>query len=119
MPQSPGIVGEIAQLVGQALQFLWNWSFGQVVTMFQMPFNTLPLWKQALFVLVIGSLAHLFYKVAKGLRNAAQSLVGATAGLMSALLSIVPQIAWAGLIALGSTWAILNLDPVWIPAAFR
>lgn len=117
MLQSP--VGEVAQFTGQALQFLWNWSFGQVVTMFQMPFNTLPLWKQVLFVVVVGSLARLSYKLAKGLRTAAQSLVGAIVGLISALLSVVPQIAWVGLMALGSTWAILNLDPAWIPPGLR
>jgi hypothetical protein len=87
--------------------------------MFQLPFNTLPAWKQVLFVIVIVSLASLFHKVANGLRKAALSVVGATVGLISALLSMVPQIAWAGLIAFGGTWAILNLDPVWIPAALR
>src|SRR5262245_41750918 len=112
-------MGEIAEFAGQALQFLWTWSFGRVVTMFQMPFDTLPLWKQVLFGVVIWALARMSYKVVMGLRNAAQSVVGSTVALISVLLSIVPQIAWVGLIALGSTWAILNLDPTWIPAGLR
>src|SRR5262249_48759858 len=86
MQDSLGIAGTI----WQALELLWNWSFGQVVTMFQMPLNTLPLWKQLLFLIVIGSLARLVYTVVMGLRKAAQSLVGATVGLVSVLLSLVP-----------------------------
>jgi hypothetical protein len=115
MQDSPDIAG----IVWQALQLLWNWSFGQVVTMFQMPFNTLPLWKQMLFLIVIGSLARLSYTVAVGLRKAAHSLVGATVGLVSVLLSLVPQIAWVGLIALAGAWAITHLDPTWIPAGMK
>jgi hypothetical protein len=119
MQQSPDFAGTIWQALTVLLTFIWNWSFGQIVTMFQMPFNTLPLWKQGLFVIVTASLAHLSYKVAKGLRNAAQLLVGAVVGLISAFLSVVPQIAWVGLVTFGSTWVILNLDPVWIPAGLR
>src|SRR5262245_41962874 len=103
-------MGEIAGFVGQALQLLWTWSFGRVVTMFQMPFHTLPVWKQVLFGVVIFALAHMSYKVVKTLRTATQSFVGATVGLISALLSLLPQIALAGLIAFGGTWAILNMD---------
>jgi hypothetical protein len=113
-------MGEIEGLVGQALQFLWTWSFGRVVTMFQMPFNTLPAWKQVLFVVVIICLARMCYKGVKILRNAAQSFVGSTVGLMSVLLTMLPQIALAGLIAFGGAWAILNLDsPTWIPPNLR
>src|SRR5262245_25903320 len=103
MQQGPNELGEVLQrlagVIWQALRFLWNWSFGQVVTMFQLPFNSLPPWKQALFVLVIVSLAYLFHKVSKDLLKAVQSVVGALVGLFSALIGMLPQIAWAGLIA--------------------
>jgi hypothetical protein len=119
MQQGPNEVGEVVQrlagVIWQALQFLWNWSFGQVVTMFQLPFNSLPPWKQALFVLVIVSLAYLFHKVSKDLLKAVQSVVGALVGLFSALIGMLPQIAWAGLIAFGGAWVITNLNPSWIP----
>src|SRR5262245_50334316 len=104
-------MGEIAGLVGQTLQFLWTWSFGRVVTIFQVPFNTLPLWKQLLFVAVILAHANVSFKVVKTLGTATQSFIGATVGLISALLSLLPQIVLAGLIAFGGTWAILNFDP--------
>jgi hypothetical protein len=69
MQQVLNEVGQIAQrlagVIWQVLQFIWNWSFGQVVKMFQVPFNNLPVWKQALFVVVIAALAYFLYKVAK------------------------------------------------------
>src|SRR5262245_18968518 len=123
MQPKPNDVGEVVQrlagIIWQALQFLWNWSFGQVVTMFQLPFNTLPVWKQGLFVIVIVSLAYLTHKVAQDLLKAVQSVVGAVVGLVSALLSMLPQIAWVGLIASGVAWVITNLNPSWIPAGMR
>ena len=43
MQQVLNEVGQIAQrlagVIWQVLQFIWNWSFGQVVKMFQMPFK--------------------------------------------------------------------------------
>src|SRR5512145_3189616 len=109
MQQEPNEVGEI----WQPLQFLWNWSFGQVVTMFQLPFNSLPPWKQLLFVLVIVALVYLVHKVSKDLLKAVQSVVGAIVGLISALIHLLPQIVWAGLIAFGGAWVITNLNPSW------
>jgi len=116
-------VGQIAQrlaaIVWQVLQFVWNWSFGQVVQMFQMPFNSLPLWKQVLFVLVIAALGYFTYKIAKDLLRAVQAVLGAIVGFISALISMLPQVAWAGLIAFGGAWVITNLNPAWIPVALR
>jgi hypothetical protein len=123
MQQVLNEVGQIAQrlaaVIWQVLQFIWNWSFGQVVQMFQIPFNNLPLWKQVLFVLVIGALGYFVYKVAKDLLRAVQSVLGAIVGFISALISMLPQIAWAGLIAFGGAWVITNLNPAWIPIALR
>ena len=110
---------KLVSVIWQVLQFIWNWSFGQIVKMFQMPFNTLPLWKQVLFILVIGALAYFFYKIAKDLLKAVQSVLGAIVGLVSALIAMLPQIVWAGLIAFGGAWILTNLNPTWIPVALR
>ena len=123
MQQALNEVGQIAQrlagVIWQVLQFIWNWSFGQVLKMFQMPFNNLPLWKQLLFVLVVGALAYFLFKIAKDLLKAVQSVLGAIVGLISALIAMLPQIVWAGLIAFGGAWAITNLNPAWVPIALR
>jgi len=116
-------VGEIVQrfagVIWQALQFIWAWSFGQIVTMVQLPFNSLPQWKQGMFALVIVALAYLFHKVSKDLLKAVQSVVGAVVGLVTALIGMLPQIIWAGLIAFGGAWVITNMNPAWIPVAMQ
>ena len=123
MQQVLNEVGQIAQrlaaVIWQVLQFIWNWSFGQVVKMFQMPFNNLPLWKQVLFVVVVAALAYFLYKLAKDLLKAIQSVLGAIVGLISALIAMLPQIVYAGLIAFGGAWIITTMNPTWIPIALR
>jgi hypothetical protein len=123
MQQVLNEVGQIAQrlaaVIWQVLHFIWNWSFGAIVKMFQLPFNNLPIWKQVIFVLVIGALAYFLYKVAKDLLKAVQSVLGAIVGLISALIHMLPQIVWAWLIAFGGAWVITTLDPGWIPIALR
>ena len=110
---------KLVSVIWQVLQFIWNWSFGQVVKMFQMPFSNLPLWKQVIFVLVIAALGYFLYKIAKDLLKAVQSVLGAIVGLISALIAMLPQIVWAGLIAFGGAWVITNFNPTWIPIALR
>ena len=87
--------------------------------MFQVPFNSLPLWKQVLFVVVVAALAYFLYKVAKDLLKAVQSVLGAIVGLISALIAMLPQIVYAGLIAFGGAWIITNMSPTWIPIALQ
>lgn len=113
------IAQQLASVIWQVLQFIWNWSFGQIVGMFQMPFNSLPLWKQVVYVLVIAAMAYFLYKIAKDLLKAVQSVLGAIVGLISALIAMLPQIVWAGLIAFGGAWIIRNLNPTWIPVALQ
>jgi hypothetical protein len=112
-------VGQIAQqlatVIWQVLQFIWAWSFGQVVRMFQMPFNNLPLWKQVIYVVVIVALAYFIYKIFKDLLKAVQSILGAIVSLISALIAMLPQIVLVGLIAFGGAWVITTLNPTWMP----
>jgi hypothetical protein len=116
-------VGEVFrrlfQVIWSVAEFLWSWSFGQIVAMFRLPLNSLPLWKQLLFVLVLSALGYLFHKVSKDLLKAVQSVVGALVGFGTALIGMMPQIVWAGLIAFGGAWIMTNMNPSWIPAALR
>ena len=113
------IAQRLAAVIWQVLQFIWNWSFGQIVKMFQMPFNNLTIWKQVLFVLVIAALGYFLFKIAKDLLKAVQSVLGAIVGLISALIAMLPQIVWAGLVAFGGAWIITNFNPTWVPIALR
>ncbi len=123
MQRVPSEVGEVfrrvAEVIWHVVEFLWSWSFGQIVAMFRLPLNTLPLWKQLLFAAVLVSLGYLFHRISKDLLKAVQSVVGAMVGFATALIAMVPQIVWAGLIAFGGAWVMSNMDPSWIPAALR
>jgi len=123
MQQVLNQVSQIAQqlmsVVWQVLRFIWDFSFGQIVGMFDRPFTTLPAWKQILYVLVIVAIAYFLYKIAKDLLKAVQSVLGAIVGLVSALIAMLPQIVWAGLIAFGGAWVIRNLNLSWMPAALQ
>jgi hypothetical protein len=113
------LAGRFAQAIWHVLEFLWTWSFGQVVAMFRLPLNSLPLWKQILFVLVLTALGYLFHKISKDLLKAVQSMIGAIVGFFTAIIGMMPQIVWAGLIAFGGAWIMTNMNPTWIPAALR
>jgi hypothetical protein len=123
MQKVPSEVGEVAkrlaEVIWHVLEVLWSWSFGQVVAMFRLPLNTLPLWKQLLFLAVLTALGYLFHRISKDLLKAVQSIVGAVVGFGTALIGMVPQIVWAGLIAFGGAWIMTNMNPSWIPAALR
>ena len=113
------IAQRLAAVIWQVLQFIWNWSFGQIVKMFQMPYNNLMIWRQVLFVLVLAALGYFLFKIAKDLLKAVQSVLGAIVGLISALIAMLPQIVWAGLVAFGGAWIITNFNPTWVPIALR
>jgi len=114
-------VGQIAQnlvsVIWQVLQFIWNWSFGQVARMFNQSFAGLDIWKQVVFVLVIGALIYFIYKLARDLLKAVQSILSAIVGLVSALIGMLPQIVLAGLIAFGGAWLVNQQSPSWMPSA--
>jgi hypothetical protein len=113
------LAGRFAQVIWHVLEFLWTWSFGQIVAMFRLPLNSLPLWKQILFALVLAALGYMFHKISKDLLKAVQSMIGATVGFFTAIIGMMPQIVWAGLIAFGGAWVMTNMNPSWIPAALR
>jgi hypothetical protein len=114
-------VGQIAQnlasVIWQVLQFIWGWSFGQIGRMFNQSFANLDIWKQIIFVLVIGALIYFLYKIAKDLLRAVQSILSAIVGLISALIGMLPQIVLAGLIAFGGAWIVNQPSPSWMPSA--
>ena len=123
MQNVPSEVGEVfrrvAEVIWHVVELLWSWSFGQIVAMFRLPLNTLPLWKQLLFAMVLAALGYLFHKVSKDLLKAVQSVVGALVGFATSLIGMMPQIVWAGLIAFGGAWIMTNMNPTWIPAVLR
>ena len=123
------------QLINQVIQFLqqgiaaifkfvqmvWTWSLGQVMQVAQSPWQSWPLWKQVLLVVVAGAIVFALFKVAKELWEAAERVLVAFGSLLAAFVRTMPQVVVAGLIAMGGIWLINNLDlsSVRIPTAFK
>jgi hypothetical protein len=123
MQRVPSEAGEVArrlaQVIFHVLEFLWSWSFGQILAMFRLPLNALPIWKQILFMMVLAALGYMFHKISKDFLKALQTMVSAVVGFGTALIGMLPQIVWAGLIAFGGAWVMTNMNPSWIPAVLR
>ena len=92
------------------VQLIWTWSIDQINKVFQAPWDSWPLWKQALLVLVIAAVIFAVYKAAVELWVAGIRVLRAFASLLVAFIMTLPAILVAGAIALGGLWAVNNLS---------
>jgi hypothetical protein len=122
------VVNQVIQFLQQGIaaifkfvQLIWTWSLGQVTQVLQSPWQSWPLWKQILLVVVAAAIVFALFKVAKELWEAAERVLVAFATLLGAFIRTLPQVVVAGLIALGGLWLINNLDmsSMRIPTAFK
>ena len=49
------------------IQLIWTWSIGQITQVMNSPWQSWPLWKQVLLVLVLAAVVFALFKVAKEL----------------------------------------------------
>ena len=103
------------------VQMIWTWSIGQISQVVQSPWQSWPLWKQVLLVVVIAGVAWALYKAAKELWKAGESVLGAFAALLGVLVKTLPRVVLAGLIAMGGAWLLNNFNPssIRIPTALN
>ena len=92
------------------VQLIWTWSVGQISALTQVHWQSWPLWKQVLLVVVIGAVAWALFKAAKELWDAAERILAAFAALLGVLVRTLPSVIVAGLIALGGVWVLNNVD---------
>lgn len=92
------------------LELVWTWSFGQIISVFQSDWQSLPVWKIVLLILVLGAIAYILYKAALQLWSAAEQVFKAFVGLLSVFVSVLPFIVAAGLIAFAGGWLIQNVN---------
>jgi hypothetical protein len=103
------------------VQAIWTWSVGQITQVVQAPWQSWPIWKQILLVLVIAGIAWALYKAAKELFKAGESALGAFATLLGVFVKTLPRVLIAGLIAMGGAWLLNHLDDssIRLPSAFK
>ena len=122
------------KIIDQILQFLqegiaaifrfvrlvWSWSSTEIARLFSAPWENWPLWKQLLFVIVAVVVVWILFTAAMRLWASAVRVLGAFAALLVALVSTLPAVLLAGLVALGGLWAVnnVNLSAITIPTFF-
>jgi hypothetical protein len=94
----------------QFFQLIWTWSFGQIIAIFQSDWHSLPIWKLVVLAVVVIAIVYVLYKAVLELWEAAEKILKAFIGLLSVLVSILPHILIAGLIAAAGAWVIQNVN---------
>lgn len=90
-------------------ELVWTWSFGQMLAIFQSDWQSLPIWKIAILILAVAAIAYVLYRGIIQLWKAAEQILKAFIGLLTVLVSILPFVLIAGLIAAGASWVIQNV----------
>jgi hypothetical protein len=98
------------------VQLVWTWSIDQVTKVMQSPWETWPLWKQILLVIVVAAVAYALFIAAKQLWVAGVHVLAAFASFLGALVVTLPTILIAGFIALAGLWMMNNLNLSSLPA---
>jgi hypothetical protein len=95
--------------VAALIQTVWAWTSIQIVRMTQAPWDTWPLWKQILFLVIAGFVIYTLFLAARQLWRSALNVLSAIAGFIGALIVTLPAILLAGAIALAGLWIINNV----------
>jgi ABC-type proline/glycine betaine transport system permease subunit len=97
------------------IELVWNWSITQITNVFHAPWQSWPLWKEVLLVLVVAGVAYVLYKAVSELWESGERALVAFAGLLGAFIKTLPMVLIAGLIALGGIWVLNNVDLSQLP----
>ena len=91
-------------------ELIWSWSFGQMIAIFQSDWHNLPIVKIVVLAVVVIAIVYVRYKAVIQLWKAAEQILKAFVGLLSVLVTILPFILIAGLIAFGGSWIVQNVN---------
>ena len=110
--QASRIAQQFFELIGRVIVLIWSWTFGQFGGMFHLPFMTLPLWKQVLYVLVVIALAYILYRIGRQMLDTIVKIVRAIIDFFLTLIEKSLDVLVVGIAALVVAWIITNLGPV-------
>jgi hypothetical protein len=91
------------------MQGVWAWASDQIVRMTQAPWDSWPLWKQILLLIVAASVMYALFLAARQLWWAALNVLSAVASFIGTLIVTLPTVLLAGAIALAGLWIINNV----------
>lgn len=92
------------------IKLIWTWASAQIAKVASTPWQSWPLWKQILLVIVVAGVVWALWKAAKQLWDAGEKILTAFAGLLAVLVRTLPHIVLAGIIALGGVWVLNNIN---------
>lgn len=111
------IINTIVQVLHQGIAFIfkivqiaWTWSFGEIVRVSQSNWQALPIWKMVVLAVVLIGIAVMGYKVLRQLWDAGEKLLRAFVALLAVLVSVLPYVLVAGVIAFAGGWVIKNVN---------
>ena len=92
------------------VELIWQWSFGQIISTFQSDWQSLPLWKIAILAIVVVAIIYVLYRAVIELWSAAEQILKAFVGLLLVLVSILPYVLIAGVIAAAGGYVIQHVN---------
>ncbi len=111
------VINQILEFLDSAIDALlgifkifWTWSFGQIISLLQSDWQSLPWWKILILIVVVVAIAYLLYKCAVEIWKAAEGIFKAFVTLLSAFVSVLPYVIVAGIIAFAGGWLINNVS---------
>ena len=111
------IIDQIVNLLQQGIaaifkfvDLVWQWSFGQMFEIFQSNWQALPLWKIAILAVVVIAIVYVLYRGFFALWKAAEQIFRAFVELLMVLISILPYVLIAGLIAAAGSYVIQHVN---------
>jgi hypothetical protein len=114
-------IHELMQLVLQGItwvlrtiEVLWNWSWAEIMAMFNMQWASLPAWKMVIGMIAVAILAGiLFIMVRRGL-EAFGKIAAAFWTMVLTMVAIVSFVVVAGITSRGFQWVVATVpDRFW------
>lgn len=111
------IIDQIVNLLQQGItaifkfvDLVWQWSFGQMFEIFSSNWQALPVWKIVVLAIVVIAIVYVLYKGFFALWKAAEQIFRAFVELLMVLVSILPYVLIAGLIAAAGSYVIQHVN---------
>jgi hypothetical protein len=92
------------------IEVIWQWSFGQIIAAVQSDWQSLPPWKIAVLAIVVLAIVYVLYRAVIQLWRAAEQILKAFVGLLMVLISVLPYVLIAGLIAAAGGYVIQHVN---------
>lgn len=92
------------------IEFVWSWSFGKIITIFQSDWQSLPIWKIVLLAVVAAVIVFVLYKVVRQIWSGVLQVLNAFVSLLRDFINVLPHVLVAGLVAAGGGYIIQNIN---------